>query len=140
MSSQFEDEVWPAELAEIEKRRRQRGIDTGHLDGAPSVKLGITGLALSGGGIRSASFSLGVIQGLIRKGVFGSIDYLSTVSGGGYIGSCLSSALGKRIAPMASARMTRRGCRSNSEPELLKRVDAGQDLWPAVTETDLDHP
>jgi hypothetical protein len=48
------------------------------------------GLALSGGGIRSASFAMGVMQGLHAQGVMKNFDYLSTVSGGGYIGSSLS--------------------------------------------------
>lgn len=48
------------------------------------------GLSLSGGGIRSASFGLGVIQGLLEHGVMQKIDYLSTVSGGGYIGASLT--------------------------------------------------
>jgi hypothetical protein len=53
---------------------------------------GITSaLCLSGGGIRSASFALGVLQGLARCGALAKFDYLSTVSGGGYIGSWLST-------------------------------------------------
>jgi hypothetical protein len=44
------------------------------------------GLALSGGGIRSATFNLGVLQSLSRLGILSHVDYLSTVSGGGYIG------------------------------------------------------
>ncbi|GGN12230.1 hypothetical protein GCM10010967_55290 [Dyadobacter beijingensis] len=51
----------------------------------------LTALAFSGGGIRSATFNLGVIQKLAEKGVLHHIDYLSTVSGGGYIGSWLLS-------------------------------------------------
>lgn len=50
----------------------------------------VLGLALSGGGIRSASFGLGVLQALLEHGILQSVDYLSTVSGGGYIGSALS--------------------------------------------------
>ena len=46
----------------------------------------MTGIALSGGGIRSAIFALGVLQALARRGLLGRLDYLSTVSGGGYIG------------------------------------------------------
>jgi hypothetical protein len=46
-------------------------------------------LCLSGGGIRSAAFSLGVIQALSRKGLLTGFHYLSTVSGGGYIASWL---------------------------------------------------
>ncbi len=48
------------------------------------------GLAISGGGIRSASFGLGVLQALVRRGVLEAFDYMSTVSGGGYIGSSLT--------------------------------------------------
>jgi len=48
------------------------------------------GLALSGGGIRSASFALGVLQALYGFGVFEKFHYLSTVSGGGYIGTSLT--------------------------------------------------
>jgi Patatin-like phospholipase len=50
-----------------------------------------TALCISGGGIRSATFALGVIQGLAGTGILKKFDYLSTVSGGGYIGSWLSS-------------------------------------------------
>jgi len=50
----------------------------------------IAALCLSGGGIRSAWFSLGVLQGLARFALLGRFHYLSTVSGGGYIGSWLS--------------------------------------------------
>lgn len=45
------------------------------------------GLALSGGGIRSASFAGGVLQGLHEIEVLDRFGYLSTVSGGGYAGS-----------------------------------------------------
>src|SRR6266581_2617742 len=44
------------------------------------------GIALSGGGIRSATFNLGLLQGLDRNRVLDHVDYLSTVSGGGYVG------------------------------------------------------
>lgn len=52
-----------------------------------------TGLALSGGGIRSATFCLGIVQTLAQKDLFHHFDYLSTVSGGGYLGTFLSSVL-----------------------------------------------
>jgi len=48
------------------------------------------GLALSGGGIRSATFALGAMQALARHGWLAKVDYLSTVSGGGYIGASLT--------------------------------------------------
>ena len=53
----------------------------------------LVGLSLSGGGIRSATFNLGVLQGLASLNLLRSFDYLSTVSGGGYIGSWLSGWL-----------------------------------------------
>lgn len=51
------------------------------------------GLALSGGGIRSATFCLGVLQALAKQGFLSRLDYLSTVSGGGYIGGFLGAWL-----------------------------------------------
>lgn len=48
-------------------------------------------LCISGGGIRSATFALGVLQGLARCGLLGKFHYLSTVSGGGYIGGWLAA-------------------------------------------------
>lgn len=51
------------------------------------------GLAISGGGVRSATFALGALQSLIREDVAKHFAYLSTVSGGGYLGSCISSLL-----------------------------------------------
>lgn len=48
-------------------------------------------LCISGGGIRSATFGLGVLQGLARVNLLQRFDYLSTVSGGGYIGSWLTA-------------------------------------------------
>lgn len=59
----------------------------------------LTGLALSGGGMRSASFSLGVLQALDslaandRPQVIDALDYISTVSGGGYIGTSLVAGM-----------------------------------------------
>lgn len=50
-------------------------------------------LCLSGGGIRSATFGLGVLQALAQIGVLVRLDYLSTVSGGGYVGGWLTSWL-----------------------------------------------
>src|SRR5450631_2312410 len=54
-----------------------------------------TGLAFSGGGIRSASFGLGALQALHTQCGIEGIDYLSTVSGGGYIGCSLTATLQK---------------------------------------------
>lgn len=63
--------------------RRDQSVDECNSDN-------LTGIAISGGGIRSASFALGVLQGLHSGSQLEKFDYLSTVSGGGYIGSSWS--------------------------------------------------
>lgn len=76
----------------------------------------LSGLALSGGGIRSATFSLGVLQSLISRGLLKRIDYLSSVSGGGYTASCLSALISRdvNINSLVSGEATDiNGCRFN---------------------------
>ncbi|MDR7009951.1 hypothetical protein J2W46_006882 [Paraburkholderia strydomiana] len=62
------------EADHISRRRKSAGIHSG----------GTVGLALSGGGIRAACFSLGVLRWLEHSEKMREIDYLSSVSGGGY--------------------------------------------------------
>jgi predicted acylesterase/phospholipase RssA len=66
-----------------------------------ALELNLVGLALSGGGIRSATFNLGVLQGLAHLGVLRRFDYLSTVSGGGYIGTWLAAWIKREGNPFA---------------------------------------
>lgn len=61
------------------------------LDTAGAMNL--VGLTFSGGGIRSATFNLGVLQALAQLKILRHVDYLSTVSGGGYIGGWLTSMI-----------------------------------------------
>ncbi len=56
----------------------------------------LSALCLSGGGIRSATFNLGVLQSLARIQLLGKFDYLSSVSGGGYIASWLRAWMQRR--------------------------------------------
>ena len=49
----------------------------------------LSALCLSGGGIRSAAFCLGALQTLAAKRMLRQFDFLSTVSGGGFIGGWL---------------------------------------------------
>jgi len=84
----FEDTVLPVERATISEQRKARGF-------TPTVEDEYTGLALSGGGIRSASFALGVLEALHASGELKKVDYLSTVSGGGYMGTAYSWSLRK---------------------------------------------
>ncbi|MBX2870312.1 MAG: patatin-like phospholipase family protein [Acidiferrobacterales bacterium] len=63
---------------------------------AKGWRKGLMGLAFSGGGIRSATFNLGVIQALCELKLLRRVDYLSTVSGGGYIGSWLTALIHRK--------------------------------------------
>lgn len=83
-------EVIDSERAYILERRAHNEVERESLDTDPSD---LWGCCISGGGIRSATLGLGMIQALIREDVFREFDYLSTVSGGGYIGSCLTSLM-----------------------------------------------
>ena len=65
------------------ERRVQNAVDDCGTD--------LAALCLSGGGIRSATFALGVMQGLARYGLLNKFHYLSSVSGGGYIASWLTT-------------------------------------------------
>jgi hypothetical protein len=59
------------------------------------ARCSLAGLALSGGGIRSATFALGALQGLAARGVLGAFDFCSTVSGGGFTGGWWSAWLSR---------------------------------------------
>jgi hypothetical protein len=80
----IEQEVLIQEYERIKSRRRQAGISLG------CPERDAVGLGFSGGGIRSATFNLGLLQAMDRYGFLKHVDYLSTVSGGGYIGSSLT--------------------------------------------------
>lgn len=71
--------------------RRSVGQRASRQDDGQKTFPPMSALCLSGGGIRSATFGLGVIQALARHGLLDKFDYLSTVSGGGYIGSWLTA-------------------------------------------------
>ena len=71
-------------LEQVTARRRALGIRSLPADGSA-----LWGLALSGGGIRSATFCFGLLRSLARNRLLLRFDLLSTVSGGGYIGSML---------------------------------------------------
>ena len=60
-----------------------------------------TALCFSGGGIRSGTFALGLLQGLARHNLLNRFHYLSTVSGGGYIGSWLSAWIHRHPAGLS---------------------------------------
>ena len=76
----------------------------------------IWGLALSGGGIRSATFCLGLIKALAAKKLLLRFDLISTVSGGGYIGAMLGNLFNR--------------ARSARQVQLIEKVIGdGQPSW-----------
>jgi Patatin-like phospholipase len=85
----------PEDLIREEAQDRADAAECARLDALMPILRSSrrSALCFSGGGIRSATFGLGVLQGLARYGVLRHFDYLSTVSGGGYIGSWLSAWL-----------------------------------------------
>ena len=96
--------------AETEHLRRWRGRD-------PEV-----GLALSGGGIRSATYCLGVLQALAYRRALPRVDYLSTVSGGGYIGASLMYLLHQSARESAA-----------NGAEAAPRFDVSRENFPYVS-------
>lgn len=83
---------------------------------------GRAALCLSGGGIRSATFALGVVQGLARHGVLPQFRYLSSVSGGGYLGSWLSA-----------------WSRHETFPNVVQKLGGDQSAMPGVESAPLRH-
>ena len=83
------------ELKDISRRRGEDPPAPGAEKDWPKrcLEKNLFGVTISGGGIRSATFALGVLQGLAGKNLLQQADYLSTVSGGGYIGSWLQGIL-----------------------------------------------
>jgi len=100
---QFDEVIRKEELAIIQQRREN--LPAAPKEAAPAPAPGkparprpgdLVGLALSGGGIRSATFNLGVLQRLAELNILPLVDYLSTVSGGGFIGGWWSSWMTRR--------------------------------------------
>ncbi|HXJ15462.1 MAG TPA: hypothetical protein VNH19_24580, partial [Candidatus Limnocylindrales bacterium] len=86
------------ELEQVAKRREKVGVTIPVAPAIPAsspydraANSGLMGLCFSGGGIRSASFNLGVLQGLAELKLLKCFDYLSSVSGGGYIHQWLAA-------------------------------------------------
>lgn len=93
------EEVLRREAVEIGRRRTAFGVGEAVPDGEGAE--GLTGLSLSGGGIRSACFNLGILEGLDRRPAAGEggrnclecFDYISSVSGGSYAAGHLATAM-----------------------------------------------
>ncbi len=87
----FED-FFEEEIEAITSKRTKLGQNT------DNIQENLIGIALSGGGVRSATINLGFLQAMNKMGLFKQADYISSVSGGGYIGSYIHSKLRDNIA------------------------------------------
>jgi hypothetical protein len=105
-------DIYDLRLARI--YRKIHGLDTKR-----------TALCLSGGGIRSGTFALGVIQSFAGRGMLEQFDYLSTVSGGGYIGGWLTAWIHRHPNGLLGVIADLGGSRSSKvepEPEPLRHL------------------
>ncbi|MFM8901419.1 MAG: hypothetical protein ACKOF9_15945 [Burkholderiales bacterium] len=130
--------------AEREAVRQRRAHVLGEPAAAHSdeLKLPKVGLALSGGGVRSATFALGLLRGLaqsktsahppsakpslVSDGLLGRIDYLSSVSGGGY-----TAGMWGRLVQMLGLRQAQAQLAQSDSPTLLWLRRYGRYLTPA---------
>ncbi len=120
------EKVYPATFKnrEAEAIAARNGKTTPGSSGGRNTNQPRVGLALSGGGIRSATFCLGVLQQMARTSVkvgrsgkvslLRQVDYLSTVSGGGYIGSFLGTLF---VRSHSLAQVEARGKEPDGEPD-----------------------
>jgi hypothetical protein len=108
---------------------------------AAALKSQQAALCLSGGGVRSAAFSLGVLQGLARAGLLTGFHYLSTVSGGGYIGGWLATLLRERKGDAAAVQKLLASSEAPPELDALRPYTdflaprpglASPDVWAGI--------
>lgn len=113
------DDILADEREVIRARRRGAGVATDADDGGP---IDAVGLSLSGGGIRSATFSLGVVQALSAAGLLPLVDYVSTVSGGGFLGGAMSALLSTPAAGTQPERFPLIGPPGSPEPPAARHL------------------
>lgn len=132
---------YAAERSRVAWRRQTLGLDGAGLPGYRPWAL-----ALSGGGIRSATFGLGVLQALARApgapvgsggnpasqgspALLKQFDYLSTVSGGGYIGSFFASLfIPGRLRPSALPETSS----AAADPQAALALEAAQNAYEVL--------
>lgn len=137
--------VFADELEIIRKRREAAGLDDSKFvhgwfeksstggsappspslpaDRPPLAEADPVGLALSGGGVRSAAFALGIIQAFHRFGLMRYVDYLSAVSGGTYAAGMFTQSMQQNTL------YSEQNCdlapdRSGKSSEFVQRVSA----------------
>lgn len=113
-------EVLADELHAVQTSRGLRGQPQVEIDEELSPiqaahEAHLMGVSFSGGGIRSATFNLGVLQALARLGVLPRLDYLSVNSGGGYIGGWFGAWVRRQGLEKVAAELTGDACRSEED-------------------------
>jgi hypothetical protein len=125
-------EVWQYELDALRGQELPTGVRPAQeeqvIDAAHRSNL--AGLAFSGGGIRSATFNLGVLQALAKYEMLRDFDYLSTVSGGGYIGAWFSKWLQRENANVARDMRNKRNKSDDGIGRLERRLAPGTSKAP----------
>ncbi|GAB4197362.1 MAG: hypothetical protein Tsb002_31470 [Wenzhouxiangellaceae bacterium] len=136
------DQVAYQERRWIEERRRRCDQQGSHNRQRPRRKgrklttekanfeKGMLGLAFSGGGIRSATFNLGILQALASLRMLRYVDVLSTVSGGGYIGAWFSGLLARRHKEQSDASHGRSYGIRQLEVQLDQEIQDGNRTGP----------
>ena len=134
----FEEEVEAINMRRLTKERLKiielEEEDKEH-DGTPIMRprrdADVIGLALSGGGIRSAAFCLGVLQALDARDALKKVDYLSTVSGGGYIGASMTAAMSKNANDDSDGEFPFKSALLRDEPPGVQHIrDHSNYLFP----------
>ena len=95
-----ESDLFWQEWDVILERREAAGLDGEWTPAAPAgagaVAGNLVGLALSGGGLRSALFQRGLLETLADRGLLKYVDVSASVSGGGFAAGYMA-ALGQRV-------------------------------------------
>lgn len=99
-------------------------------DTPPEPNVAPWGIALSGGGVRSATFSLGVLQALAENGLLRCFHYQSTISGGGYVGAFLQGLIRREGFKNAFAMLASHVGRGRQQKPLLHLREYSNYLSP----------
>src|SRR3954469_4784906 len=106
----------PLTFEEIIKKEREFLRPQGSRDD------GLSALCISGGGIRSATFALGAIQGLAEANMIDWFDYMSTVSGGGFLGGWVTAWKERAGGIGKIAAALKPGAKSDGEPDPIQHL------------------
>ena len=93
--AEYPNALRAAEAAAIQTRRAAAQVQAAATPPDGALPADTVALALSGGGVRSATFALGVLQALASRKRLREIDIVSAVSGGGYVAAFLGRLIGR---------------------------------------------